>query len=741
MTARFNAKLFLLAVALILAPAATLAATPFEIIALPDTQFYSESYPSIFAAQTQWISNTIAAGGDTDAIAGKTVPIAFVTHLGDVTNSDTTTQWSNASAAMSLLDGTRPGGLVPYSVTRGNHDGRSSFAANYGTARYTTPSQYSWYGGSYDDWNHYQLFSAGGYDFLHLNIAYDSSLNADTNPVTAALTWAQTVISSYPNRQVILTTHDYLDPLDDHNRYAPSPGSTSNDRSPKGQAIWNALLNNTSTALMTLNGHTHIESQQLDTNAKGVKVAQMLSDYQSATNGGNGYLRKIIFDLDNSQIHIKTYSPYLGTYATGPSSQFDYTANFQSSSIQITGVIQTEPTKIPVSLTAASYTQDFDVSLGTGGTASPQGWYFYNLPGSNATYTATKPIDASGIAASALTWEQTLEVWNQTSTAKTFVVAANAGASASAMDRALATNPTSVGGKVIELYLSNDTGMSLAGGTVTYDLKLLSTPSKPEELPGYSFYYSLTGGATASEWRHVSQLDRSSAGTASFSLDFKLDFGASVGDGQPIYFRWADDNSLPSSPDATYALDNVSFTPIPLPAPSNLTWTGTINGTWDVNTTANFSGNSSSKFNDGDYVEFADTGSNSLPIEIADGGVTPGRLVFSNTAKNYSLSGGPIKGTTSLEISGGGQVTLSNANTYTGGTFITSGTLIVTKLDVLPPGQNLTIGSGGTVILQSGLSAAAVAVGQSQAVPEPSMVVLLSVGALSLLACAWRWTR
>jgi hypothetical protein len=33
---------------------------PFTIIALPDTQFYSESFPTTYAAQTQWILDNLA---------------------------------------------------------------------------------------------------------------------------------------------------------------------------------------------------------------------------------------------------------------------------------------------------------------------------------------------------------------------------------------------------------------------------------------------------------------------------------------------------------------------------------------------------------------------------------------------------------------------------------------------------------------------------------------------------------
>ena len=105
-------------------------------------------------------------------------------------------------------------------------------------------------------------------------------------------------------------------------------------------------------------------------------------------------------------------------------------------------------------------------------------------------------------------------------------------------------------------------------------------------------------------------------------------------------------------------LPDMAFGGSNIPEPSDVVWTGAVDNKWDVNTTANFSGKPSGTFSDRDHVTFDDTGLNTT-ITIATGGVAPGSLAFSNTvAKDYVLSGGPIKGATSLVVSGGGQVTL-----------------------------------------------------------------------------------
>ena len=76
-------------------------AESFSIIVLPDTQFYSESYPETYMAQTRWIRQRAEPDN-----------VKFVIHLGDIVqNPDEPQEWEVADRAHRLLDG-----VVPYSV-------------------------------------------------------------------------------------------------------------------------------------------------------------------------------------------------------------------------------------------------------------------------------------------------------------------------------------------------------------------------------------------------------------------------------------------------------------------------------------------------------------------------------------------------------------------------------------------------------------------------------------------------
>ncbi|MBN1941837.1 MAG: DNRLRE domain-containing protein [Phycisphaerae bacterium] len=283
------------------------AADPFTIIALPDTQHYSDdpSHIQHFENQTQWI---------VDNIASENIP--FVTHLGDFTQSgNDPTEWDRSLGALNTLENGNPSNtaLVPYSVSRGNHDDISSFQTYLGASRYTGESWYG--GGSSDNLCHYQTFSAGGYDFLHLNLTFE--------PTSSHLSWAQGVINANPGVPTIVTTHGYID--------------VGGYRIVEGAPIWEDLINNNSQIFMALCGHMHGEYQQISTNAAGGNVIEMLSNYQDYPEGGMGYLRKIEFDVPNSRINVRTYSPSLDAYLKDDDSYFSYDVTFGATEITVNG--------------------------------------------------------------------------------------------------------------------------------------------------------------------------------------------------------------------------------------------------------------------------------------------------------------------------------------------------------------------------------------------------------------------
>ena len=105
----------------------------------------------------------------------------------------------------------------------------------------------------------------------------------------------------------------------------------------------------------------------------------------------------------------------------------------------------------------------------------------------------------------------------------------------------------------------------------------------------------------------------------------------------------------------------------------------------------------------------------------------------SSTTANLSVdstNGDPIpngdlsySGGGSLIITGSGSVTLSGTNIYTGGTTVSSGTLLVNAASALPGGTSLTVGAGGTFIFDPSSTGASNVTSTTTAAPVTTNVV------------------
>ena len=77
---------------------------------------------------------------------------------------------------------------------------------------------------------------------------------------------------------------------------------------------------------MVINGHYPGEGRRTDLNNCNQPVHQILMDYQSRTNGGDGWLRYFRFKPSENKIYAYTYSPTrnggAGEFETDDSSQF-----------------------------------------------------------------------------------------------------------------------------------------------------------------------------------------------------------------------------------------------------------------------------------------------------------------------------------------------------------------------------------------------------------------------------------
>src|SRR5262245_7710127 len=115
-----------------------------------------------------------------------------------------------------------------------------------------------------------------------------------------------------------------------------------------------------------------------------------------------------------------------------------------------------------------TYSENFD-SMGTAGTVPPASWTMKTATtGTNATWTNATGIPASGVAGMVNTSGPLTAASPPSGTNNNGF---NAGSSAGATDRALATSPTSISGGGIELQLTNGTGGPLNSIDLAYDIR------------------------------------------------------------------------------------------------------------------------------------------------------------------------------------------------------------------------------------------------------------------------------
>ena len=289
----------------------------FTFIALPDTQNYTSisSPTDLYTRQTQWIVDN-----------KDTMNIKFVTHLGDIVNSPSSqSQWTRATDAMNRMN-TR----MPYGTAPGNHDlasGDTNYLVRFGpnpthsssVGRWINPANsqtYEWYrGASPRGYSSYQIVRVNGrdYGFMHL----------DMDTPDQDMAWANSVLAANPKVPTMVSTHNYLAETGGTGAYGSGTGqrgytaqaniSIGPDRN-RPQEVFDVVVKPNRQVYMVICGHNFATYNLQKTNNAGKAVHEVVVDYQSLPNGGNGFLRIMEYRPSQNQIYNTSYSPYLGRY-------------------------------------------------------------------------------------------------------------------------------------------------------------------------------------------------------------------------------------------------------------------------------------------------------------------------------------------------------------------------------------------------------------------------------------------
>ncbi|WP_030924256.1 LamG-like jellyroll fold domain-containing protein [Streptomyces sp. NRRL B-24720] len=258
----------------------------FALAVLPDTQYLFDADSADPEPLKETFHYLVAQRQEAN--------IAFMTHLGDVTEHGSEEEIGLAADTFRTIHG-----KVPYSVLAGNHDinsgtddqrGDTAYLRAFGPQRFTSMPTFG--GASPDGYNSYHVLRAAGREWLVLALDWRAS--------EKGLAWAQGVLDAHPTLPVILTTHDIA--------WAEDNGQAH--LSDNGQLLWDRIIRGNDQIFMALGGHYWPPGRTVLTNDAGHDVHVHITNYQDRYYGGAGMVRLYSFDLVRQVVDVETFSPW-----------------------------------------------------------------------------------------------------------------------------------------------------------------------------------------------------------------------------------------------------------------------------------------------------------------------------------------------------------------------------------------------------------------------------------------------
>ena len=250
--------------------------TPFSFVWLGDTQTAAWNESMALYSMGCWIADNREKEN-----------IVHVVQTGDmVENGFKQPEWD---AFYSCYD--RFAGVIPYITVNGNHDigVKLQDPSVYTCQRFLDeiPKEQQFQDGRAV----YELFSAGGTDFIILGIGYGAEVLANR--------WARETLQSYPDRVAILLFHDYL-----HPRYGLYY---------TGQFLYHRVVARCPNVKLVLCGHyrgTSFRTDEFDDSGDGVPdrtVHTMLFNFQGYKRY-NAQMRLLTFHPEDRSITVNTFN-------------------------------------------------------------------------------------------------------------------------------------------------------------------------------------------------------------------------------------------------------------------------------------------------------------------------------------------------------------------------------------------------------------------------------------------------
>ncbi|QQS17874.1 metallophosphoesterase [Candidatus Saccharibacteria bacterium] len=257
---------------------------------------------AMFAERMTWIRDNQVA-----------LNIKFMVQNGDLVDWDdeTHTHYERADTGLAILDAVN----FPYALCIGNHDtaavqyGGGAAPGNVNTNlrnsstfnSYFPVSRFPNIAGVFETGkvdNAYRTFQAAGLHWLVMNLEFC--------PRASVYTWANGVIQSHANHNVIILTHMYLE----GNGAVSGSNAGYGDTSP--QTLYNTIIKDNPNVKFTFSGHLPVWSNSISTSpTTGHKTYNLMDCWHDYSSNPT---RVCTFDIPAGTVSTQIYDPKTNTW-------------------------------------------------------------------------------------------------------------------------------------------------------------------------------------------------------------------------------------------------------------------------------------------------------------------------------------------------------------------------------------------------------------------------------------------
>lgn len=248
---------------------------------------------------TKWKAGTLSQMFMKLTTRAKQNKLLYAFSVGDLVQDPTNEQFQTARDAFTQFDEAG----IPYAFVPGNHDFDAytgDVPTNKNATKLNSYFSYDYYkdmptfGGAMNVGNMvntYHLFESHGAKYLLMAL--------DDAPTTEALSWADTIIDSYPERRTIIVTHDYFD----------RPNGNSIQRLAPGESVWQ-MAKKHANVFMIFSGHKSTLDPVfvMGTGDNGNKIMQIMICFQNTMDAAGDNVPLVLYMRFNERKKTINYS-------------------------------------------------------------------------------------------------------------------------------------------------------------------------------------------------------------------------------------------------------------------------------------------------------------------------------------------------------------------------------------------------------------------------------------------------